>query len=73
MSLPRNLIEIDWFRTVATWNPISYLVEGLRSLVITGWDGDGAVARLRPSASAIAGARPSGPPRARCATRMART
>ena len=39
MSLPRPLIEIDWFRTVATWNPVSYLVEGLRSLVITGWDG----------------------------------
>jgi ABC-2 type transport system permease protein len=39
MSMPRNLIEIDWFRSVATWNPTSYLVEGLRSLVITGWDG----------------------------------
>jgi ABC-2 type transport system permease protein len=39
MSLPRPLIAIDWFRTVATWNPVSYLVEGLRSLVITGWDG----------------------------------
>jgi ABC-2 type transport system permease protein len=39
MNLPRNLIQADWFRTVATWNPISYLVEGLRSLVITGWDG----------------------------------
>jgi ABC-2 type transport system permease protein len=38
MSLPRDLISIDWFRTVATWNPISYLIEGLRSLVITGWD-----------------------------------
>ncbi len=36
--LPRNLIEQDWFRTVATINPVSYLVEGLRSLVITGWD-----------------------------------
>jgi ABC-2 type transport system permease protein len=39
MSLPRDLISSDWFRTVATWNPISYLIEGLRSLVITGWDG----------------------------------
>jgi ABC-2 type transport system permease protein len=39
MSMPRPLIQVDWFRTVATWNPISYLVEGLRSLVITGWDG----------------------------------
>jgi ABC-2 type transport system permease protein len=39
MNLPRNLMDIDWFRTVATWNPISYLIEGMRSLVITGWDG----------------------------------
>jgi ABC-2 type transport system permease protein len=23
---------------VATYNPVSYLLEGLRSLVITGWD-----------------------------------
>lgn len=38
-SLPRDVIAIDWFRTVATWNPVSYLVEGLRSLVILGWDG----------------------------------
>jgi ABC-2 type transport system permease protein len=39
-SLPRNLIEQDWFRTVATWNPVSYLVEGIRSLFVTGWDGE---------------------------------
>jgi ABC-2 type transport system permease protein len=38
MSLPRPLIEQDWFRTVATWNPVSYLIEGVRSFVITGWD-----------------------------------
>jgi ABC-2 type transport system permease protein len=38
MNLPRNLIETGWFRTIATLNPISYLIEGLRSLVITGWD-----------------------------------
>jgi len=36
---PRNLIEQDWFRTIATYNPVSYMVEGIRSLVITGWDG----------------------------------
>ncbi len=36
---PRDLIEQDWFRTVATYNPVSYMVEGIRSLVITGWDG----------------------------------
>ena len=29
MALPRQLIEQDWFRTVATYNPVSYLVEGL--------------------------------------------
>ncbi len=40
MNMPRNLIEVDWFRTVATYNPVSYLVEGLRSLIITGWDGE---------------------------------
>jgi ABC-2 type transport system permease protein len=38
-ALPRNLIETDWFRTVATWNPVSYLLEGIRSLLIKGWDG----------------------------------
>lgn len=38
-SLPRDLIEHDWFRIVATWNPVSYLFEGLRSLIIFGWQG----------------------------------
>jgi ABC-2 type transport system permease protein len=38
INLPRDLIEADWFRFIATVNPISYLVEGIRSLVITGWD-----------------------------------
>jgi ABC-2 type transport system permease protein len=40
MSLPRDLIETDWFQTVATWNPVSYMLEGIRSLFITGWDGE---------------------------------
>jgi ABC-2 type transport system permease protein len=40
MSLPRNLIQTDWFREVATYNPVSYMIEGLRSLLITGWDGE---------------------------------
>ena len=40
MALPRNLIENDWFRTIATWNPVSYMLEGIRSLVIVGWDGE---------------------------------
>ncbi len=36
-SLPRDLIGQDWFRAIATVNPVSYLFEGLRSLVIFGW------------------------------------
>jgi ABC-2 type transport system permease protein len=39
-SLPRNLIKTTWFRDIATYNPVSYLLEGIRSLVITGWDGE---------------------------------
>jgi ABC-2 type transport system permease protein len=39
MNMPRDLIEIDWFRAVATANPVSYLIECVRSLIITGWDG----------------------------------
>ena len=38
MNLPRNLIEVPWFRDIATINPVSYMIEGLRSLVIVGWD-----------------------------------
>jgi ABC-2 type transport system permease protein len=40
MNLPRNLIEIDWFRIIATVNPVSYLIECVRSLIIIGWDGE---------------------------------
>ncbi|HUK95107.1 MAG TPA: ABC transporter permease [Gaiellaceae bacterium] len=38
MNIPRNLMSVDWFRAAATANPVSYLLEGIRSLVITGWD-----------------------------------
>ena len=40
MSLPRPLIEQDWFRFIATYNPVSYLIEGIRSFIITGWDAE---------------------------------
>jgi ABC-2 type transport system permease protein len=40
MNTPRNLIGVDWFRFVATVNPVSYLIEAVRSLIITGWDPD---------------------------------
>ncbi len=51
MNLPRDLIKADWFRTIATWNPVSYMVEGMRSLVISGWDG---TALWRAFATALA-------------------
>jgi len=40
MNTPRNLIGVDWFRVVATVNPVSYLIECVRSLIITGWNGE---------------------------------
>lgn len=39
MNTPRDLIAVDWFRVAATANPVSYLIELVRSLVIEGWDG----------------------------------
>jgi ABC-2 type transport system permease protein len=62
-SLPRELIEQEWFRTIATYNPVSYLFEGLRSLIIFGWQGKelalgfgiaGAIALLGVAGSASA-------------------
>ena len=38
MNAPRNLIAVDWFRAIASVNPVSYLIECVRSLIITGWD-----------------------------------
>lgn len=53
MAIPRNLIAVTWFRDVATVNPVSYLLECVRSLIITGWDGE-ALALGFGIASAIA-------------------
>jgi ABC-2 type transport system permease protein len=38
MNMPRDLIEVEWFRVAATINPVSYMVEAVRSLIIEGWD-----------------------------------
>ena len=38
MNTPRDLIAVDWFRYVASINPVSYLLECVRSLIIEGWD-----------------------------------
>lgn len=39
-ALPRNVIANDWFEVVATINPVSYIIEAFRSLLISGWDGE---------------------------------
>jgi ABC-2 type transport system permease protein len=62
LGLPRDLIEVDWFRALATVNPVSYLLECVRSLIITGWDaqalalGFGIAAVIAVVALALAGA-----------------
>ncbi len=38
MNTPRNLIGVKWFQVAATLNPVSYMIECVRSLIITGWD-----------------------------------
>jgi ABC-2 type transport system permease protein len=64
MSLPRPLIEQDWFRFIATYNHVSYMIEGVRSFIITGWDAEalalgfgitiiGAVAAIAAASSAL--------------------
>jgi len=40
MNAPRNLMSVTWFRDVATGNPVSYLLEGVRSLIIEGWNAE---------------------------------
>jgi ABC-2 type transport system permease protein len=34
---PRNLMD-GWFKSAATINPLSHMIESARSLVIEGWD-----------------------------------
>jgi ABC-2 type transport system permease protein len=53
MALPRNLIETTWFREVATYNPVSYMIESLRSLIIAGWDGQALALGLAVTAGLI--------------------
>jgi ABC-2 type transport system permease protein len=38
MNAPRDLMAVTWFKALATLNPVSYLIECVRSLIITGWD-----------------------------------
>ncbi|MEM8923934.1 MAG: ABC transporter permease [Actinomycetota bacterium] len=41
----------SWLRSIARWNPVTYLLEGLRSLIIEGWD----VTDLRNAVVAVVG------------------
>jgi len=39
MNTPRDLIDVEWFQMAATLNPVSYMIEAVRSLIIEGWNG----------------------------------
>ncbi len=34
---PRNLLG-GWMSTLSSWNPVTYLIEGARHLILVGWD-----------------------------------
>ncbi|HEU4598758.1 MAG TPA: ABC transporter permease [Solirubrobacterales bacterium] len=38
MALPLDLLTTDWFHAIATVNPVSYLLQAFRSLLIEGWN-----------------------------------
>jgi ABC-2 type transport system permease protein len=38
MALPLNLLQTDWFHAIASANPVTYLLQAFRSLLIEGWN-----------------------------------
>lgn len=40
MALPLELLTTDWFHAIASANPVSYLLQAFRSLLIEGWELD---------------------------------
>lgn len=38
MALPLNLLQTGWFHALASANPVSYLLQAIRSLLIEGWN-----------------------------------
>jgi ABC-2 type transport system permease protein len=40
MALPLDLIQTEWFHDIASINPVSYLLQAFRSLLIEGWNLD---------------------------------
>jgi ABC-2 type transport system permease protein len=56
MALPLDLIQTQWFHDVASANPVSYLLQAFRSLLIEGWNiGDLALAFGIAAAILLAG------------------
>ena len=39
-NFPRPLMDTAWYRTIATWNPVTYVIEGIRALVNLSWDNE---------------------------------
>ena len=56
LLLPRDLIRAGWFRAIATYNPLSYLIEAPRSLLVQGWTAQPLVLGLVVGASILVGA-----------------
>jgi ABC-2 type transport system permease protein len=38
MALPLDLLQTQWFHDVASANPVSYLLQAFRALLIEGWE-----------------------------------
>ena len=38
MALPLDLLTTDWFHAIASVNPVTYLLQAIRSLLIEGWE-----------------------------------
>ena len=38
MALPLNLLQTQWFHDIAAINPVTYLLQAFRSLLIEGWN-----------------------------------
>jgi len=38
MALPLDLLTTDWFHAIASANPVTYLLQAIRSLLIEGWN-----------------------------------
>jgi ABC-2 type transport system permease protein len=51
--LPRNQLR-GWLETVATYNPVTYIIEGMRSLLIDGWNSADVAAAIAAAAALAA-------------------